>query len=136
MEKYMKNGLFLYLENKNGFLLPYTFLTCMIVLNIVIFVVLCNLNTKNYYEDVDNYYHMILLEQRAKRILKAEIKKGNVQKSYTIKIIEDDYRIYFTFTSVTTAKYELSFEFYYQKLFEYGIIYYDTTTESIEIIYR
>jgi len=131
----MKNGLSLYLKHKQGFILPYTLLTCIFVLNIVIFIVLCSLNTKKYYENLDNYYHVILLERRAIHLIETKINENDIQLNRGIQRIENDYKVYIIFTKFKSNQYEVRFELYYLDIYEYGIIYYDITTNTYTIVY-
>ncbi|QVK19200.1 hypothetical protein KHQ81_05735 [Mycoplasmatota bacterium] len=118
--------------NKRGFFLPYTFFLLITVLNMVIFVVLCNLNTNNYYNEKNNYYHTFILEERAKRHIEEKITLNQVNHNESELLYYDEDFIYLTYQYDSTYQlWKISMRIKYKNIDEYGTIYYYLETKKI-----
>jgi len=125
------------LNKKDGFFLPYTLFLLIFVLNMFIFVVLCNLNRINYYNDKNNYYHLFIYEERAKRHIEEKITLNQAFHNETELLYYDDEFIYFTYQFDHINQYwKVNIRISYHQIDEYAIIYYRLDTNEIWIEIR
>lgn len=123
--------------NKKAFILPYTCFLFIFVLNIFIFVVLCSLNTNNYYVDKNNYYHVFILEERAKRHIEEKISLNQANHNESELIYYDDDFIYLTYQFDSINQYwKVNMRIKYDNIDEYATIYYHLETKEITIEIR
>ncbi len=121
-------------NNKSGYFLPYMLFIFFLLLNIVIFVVLCNLSTNKMYVDRDKYYHVFIFEERAKRHIREMITLNKVKNNDTELIYFEDEFIYLTYQYDTNENiWKVNYRIKYQEIDEYGIIIYDLETKEITI---
>ncbi len=123
------------IKNKNGFVLPYTIFIFMLVLNIFIFVVLCNLNTVKTFDNKINYYHVFILEERAKRHITEKIDANNVTNFETELIYYDQDFIYFIyqFDSVNRI-WCCNLRIKYHNINEFATVYYNLNTHQLDFV--
>lgn len=118
--------------NRKGFFLPYTFFLFILVLNIFIFVVLCSLNTNNYYIDKNNYYHVFILEERAKRHVEEKITLNQVNHNESELLYYDEDFIFFTYQFDANNQYwRVNIRINHDTVDEYATIYYYLDTKEI-----
>ncbi len=124
-------------HNKHGFFLPYALFLFIFVLNMFIFVVLCSLNTNNYYNDKNNYYHIFILEERAKSHIKEKIILNQALNYETELIYYDEDFIYLTYYYDSSInKWTISFRINHEDIDEFGIITYDVDSDKLTIEIR
>lgn len=105
----------------------------IIVLNMFIFVVLCNLNTKKTFDDRINYNHVFIMEERAKRIIKKRFIENSIENLETETIYYDNDFIHFDYVYNSQTKiWTVYIHIKYDTIHEYAYIYYSEITNELE----
>lgn len=120
--------------NNKGFVLFYIIFIFVLVLNIFIFNVLYNLNKNNYFNDKDKYYHVFILEERAKRHIKERFLINQPINNETEILSYENNYIFLLYKFDDMQKlWCINYQISYQDINQKGIIYYDNLTGEIFI---
>lgn len=119
--------------NQKGYFLPYTLFLFIFVINIFTFVVLCSLNANKTFNDKDKYYHIFILEERAKRHIQERITENNLVNNEKELVYYDEDFIYFTY-QLDTDIWFVSVRIHYEDINQYAVIEYHLDTN--EMIYK
>lgn len=121
----------------NGYILPYTLFLSILVLNMVIFVVLCILSTKKLYNDQNNHYHFFICQNRIRNHITEMINENKLVNNYNETLYYDETLIVLTYKLDTTKKrWVINYRIEYHNDRQLGSFIYDIETGILRMEMR
>ena len=118
--------------NKRAHVLLIVLIYIIFVLNIFTFTVLIYFNEKTIANDKLNYYHLFLLEERAKTHIFDKITSGNVTHFETEMLYFDDDFIYLRyFYNFQNRYYHIEMRIYHNGINQYADLYFYIDTQTL-----